>query len=105
MLLREIATEMKGRGISYTLFPYSYREILELKNIDIPDTEILARTEKRGEIVVICQDFLQHGGYPEILNNPAIREKLLQSHIDAIVLRDFGERWRQCGVIASVLHV
>ena len=83
---------MRGRSISYTLFPYSYRQILELKNIDIPDTEIIARSEKRGEIIAILQDFLQHGGYLEIQDDPAIREKLLQSYIDAIVLRDVGER-------------
>ena len=93
LLSREIATEMRGRSISYTVFPYSYREILKLKNIDIPDTEILARSEKRGEIISVLEDYLQHGGYPEIQDNPAIREKLLQSYIDAIVLRDVGERF------------
>jgi predicted AAA+ superfamily ATPase len=93
LLSREIATEMRGRSISYTVFPYSYREILKLKNIDIPDTEILARSEKRGEIIAVLEDYLQHGGYPGILDNLAIREKLLQSYIDAIVLRDVGERF------------
>lgn len=93
LLSREIATEMRGRSLSYTVFPYSFREILKLKNIDIQDTEILARSEKRGEIIAILKDLLQHGGYPEILDNPAIREKLLQSYVDAIVLRDVGERF------------
>ncbi len=93
LLSREIATEMRGRSISYTVFPYSYREILKLKNRDIPDSEILARSEKRGEIIAVLEDYLQHGGYPETLNNPSIREKLLQSYIDAIVLRDVGERF------------
>ena len=93
MLSREIATEMKGRSISYTLFLYSYREILELKNIDIPDTEILARTEKRGEIIAIFQDFLRHGDYPESLADLAIRGKMLQSYIDAIACRDVEERF------------
>ena len=95
---------MTERSISYTLFPYSYREILELKNIDIPDTEILARTEKRGEIVVICQDFLQHGGYPESLDDLPIRGKMLQSYIDAIVFRGIGERFN-VGAITSVLLI
>ena len=93
LLSREIATEMRGRSISYIVFPYSYREILKLKNRDIPDSEILARSEKRGEIITVLEDYLQHGGYPETLNNPSIREKLLQSYIDAIVLRDVGERF------------
>ena len=93
LLSREIATEMRGRSISYIVFPYSYREILKLKNRDIPDSEILARSEKRGEIIAVLEDYLQHGGYPETLNNPSIREKLLQSYIDAIVLRDVGERF------------
>ena len=93
LLSREISTEMRGRSVSYTVFPYSYREILKLRNIDFPDTEILAISEKRGEIIAVLEEYLQHGGYPEILDNPAIREKLLQSYIDAIILRDVGERF------------
>ena len=93
MLSREIVNEMKGCSISYTLFPYSFREILELKNIDIPHTEILARPEKRGEIIAIFQDFLQHGGYPESLDDLAIIGRMLQSYIDVIACRDVEERF------------
>lgn len=73
--------------------PYSFREILKFRNISTQDTEILAGTEKRGEIIAVLEDYLQYGGYPEILDNEAIKEKLIQSYIDAIVLRDVGERF------------
>lgn len=93
LLSREIASEMRERSISYTVLPYSFREILKFRNISTQDTEILAGTEKSGEIIAVLEDYLQNCGYPEILDIEAIKDKLLQSYIDAIVLRDVGERF------------
>jgi hypothetical protein len=34
MLSKEIATEMRGRALSWEMFPFSFREFLDFKGID-----------------------------------------------------------------------
>lgn len=93
LLSREIATEMRGRSVAYVLLPYSFREILKIRDIALSEPRLMLQSEKRGHILAVLQEYLQYGGYPEILENLVVRDKLLHSYIDAIVIRDIGERF------------
>jgi predicted AAA+ superfamily ATPase len=91
LLSKEIATALRGRALSYQLFPFSFEEFLKNKNfkIDFPLTE-----RKKGQIKNLLEEYLFFGGFPEIVNFPE-KEKLktLKEYLDLIVYRDLVERF------------
>ncbi|MHB8361749.1 MAG: ATP-binding protein, partial [Thermoplasmataceae archaeon] len=94
LLSRELSTELRGRSIDFTLFPYSFREYLRVTDVHFPDPDLLLHSEKRGMITGALQEYVKVGGFPEIVTSGDIREKLLKSYADTIIIKDVGERFR-----------
>ncbi len=94
LLGREIATALRGRTITYDLFPFSFVEFLSAKGITIDNSLIYGK--KRYKVRQLFEDYMFSGGYPEIvlLENPAIRGRILQDYYNAIFYRDLVERYR-----------
>lgn len=90
LLSREIATQLRGRTLSSTLLPFSFRE--RLRHADI-DTENIYSTANRNRIASLFEEYLHRGGYPEILD--VDREsfiRILQEYGDVLLYRDILER-------------
>ncbi len=90
MLSKEIATQMRGRSVSWELFPFSFREFLDHKNI-----EAGAATSKNRHIVQKnFETYWETGGFPEVFNvSPKIRAMIHQEYFKAILHRDIIERF------------
>lgn len=92
LLSKEIATNLRGRGISTEVFPYSFREKLLHENPNItfnrsPGSEVRAWMSNR------FRSFLIQGGFPEIQSIEEIfRFKVLQEYVSIVILRDIIER-------------
>ncbi|HSL60467.1 MAG TPA: ATP-binding protein [Desulfotignum sp.] len=90
MLSREIATQMRGRAISWELFPFSFQEFLDLKNID--GTGPLS-SKKRLTIQKAFDDYWHTGGFPEVISQERLlRLKIHQEYFNAMLFRDLVER-------------
>jgi predicted AAA+ superfamily ATPase len=90
MLSKEIATQMRGRSISWELFPFSFREFLDFKNIDVS----AATSKNRHLLQKYFNAFWETGGFPETLNaSPKVRTKIHQEYFNAILYRDIIERF------------
>jgi predicted AAA+ superfamily ATPase len=90
LLSKEIATALRGRTLSYEVFPLSFREFLRFKGIK-PD---LHSSKSQAKIRNAQADFFIRGGFPEIINyNQAVFIKTLQEYIDLIMYRDVIERY------------
>ncbi len=63
LLSSEIATSLRGRTISYEVFPLSFREYLDFKGIE-PDVN---STRSIAQINHHLADYLRHGGFPEVV--------------------------------------
>lgn len=85
MLSHEIATEMRGRSLPHELFPFSFREFLEHKNVDYKNL-----TSKNRLFVKNCFDeYFIKGGFPEISNvKDKTRVGILQEYYKTIINRD-----------------
>lgn len=85
MLSKEIATRMRGRALSYELFPFSFREYLEASALPLsPDSE-----EARAAIIKACRRYLVEGGFPESLGlSEPTRVKLHQEYFSTVLQRD-----------------
>jgi hypothetical protein len=90
MLSRELATQMRGRSVSWELFPFSFKEFADYKNIDYQKL-----TSKNRLLLKKCFDeYLEKGGFPEVSDVSAgLRLKIHQEYYKAILHRDIIERF------------
>ena len=90
MLPREIATQMRGRALSWELFPFSFREFLDFKGID-GDSPLSAR--RRLLVQHTFDEYRQTGGFPEVAGlGRRLRIKTHQEYWGAMLFRDLIER-------------
>lgn len=91
LLSTEIATALRGRTLSYTIFPFSMNEYFAFKGI----AKTYNTTRQRAEMIRQIQVFLKYGGFPEILKLPSgIAISLLQSYFNTMIYRDIVERYK-----------
>jgi uncharacterized protein len=90
MLSREIATHMRGRALSWELFPFSFREFLDYKKIDSKGP---LTTKKRLTIQKAFEEYWEKGAFPEVSGiDRMLRIKIHQEYFNAMLFRDIVER-------------
>jgi len=90
MLSREIATQMRGRALSWEIFPFSFREFLDYKKIDCDGP---LSTKKRLTIQNAFEEYWDTGGFPEVAGlDRMLRIKIQQEYFNAMLFRDIVER-------------
>ena len=63
LLSREIATQMRGRALSWGIFPFSFREYLDYRGIDGAGD---LSTRRRLAVVKAFDEYWEKGGFPEV---------------------------------------
>lgn len=90
-LSREIASSLRGRTISYEVFPFSFREYVQYAGFD-PSKQ--HTTKDKAMLRKLFDSFLHQGGFPETINQvPSVRNKILRSYLDVMMYRDLIERY------------
>lgn len=90
MLSKEIATQMRGRALSWEIFPFSFREFLDYKGIE---SDGALSTKRRFLVQKAFEDYWQAGGFPEVAPlSRHLRNKIHQEYFHAILFRDLVER-------------
>jgi predicted AAA+ superfamily ATPase len=91
MLSKEIGTQMRGRAISWELFPFSFREYLNSTGVK---NSLTASSRDRIIIQKTFADFYEQGGFPEVIGlNRPLRIKIHQEYFNSILFRDLIERY------------
>ncbi len=105
----EIATTLRGRSISYRLFPLSFWEFLEFGGEQFTGTLI---EDERGRIKANLEEYLEFGGFPEIVNctnlsHRNLKVRILQEYLDLIVYKDLVERYGvgKTGAMKALIRV
>jgi uncharacterized protein len=90
MLSREIATQMRGRALSWEMFPFSFREFLDYKKVESDNP---FSTKKRLTIQKVFEEYWETGGFPEVAGlDRMLRIKIHQEYFNAMLFRDLVER-------------
>lgn len=90
MLSKEIATQMRGRAVSWEIFPFSFREFLDFKGIDANGP---LSTKKRLTVQKAFEEYWETGGFPEVAGLEShLRIKIHQEYFQAVLFRDLVER-------------
>lgn len=89
-LSSDIATTLRGRTISYEVFPLSFTEYLAFREVT-PD---LDSSRSVALINHHLQNYLRHGGFPEVIGyDDALRNRVLQEYFNVMIYRDLVERY------------
>jgi predicted AAA+ superfamily ATPase len=92
LLSKEIATQLRGRSLSYLLLPFSFREFLKAKGFKINKYFSL---EEKVKIINHLKEYLNFGGFPEVvLADEGEKFFILKDYIDTIFFKDFIERFK-----------
>lgn len=90
MLSREIGTQMRGRSLTWELFPFSFSEFLESHKIPVSKSY---STKNRLIVQKSFDKYWEIGGFPEVIKlNREMRVKIHQEYLQAILFRDLIER-------------
>lgn len=98
MLSSEIATSLRGRSISYEVFPLSFREYLRFQNITY-DRYI---PEIQAQVFNSLDQYIENGGFPELvaIHDKEIKNKILQEYYQVMLFRDLVDHYEIKNIIA-----
>jgi len=88
LLSKEIATQLRGRTLSYLLLPFSFREFLTVKGLK---KEKYVSKDFSARIKHYLLEYMEFGGFPEVVLNKE-QVKILKDYAELILFRDFIER-------------
>ncbi len=86
MLSSEMATVLTGRYLQIEMLPFSLEETMSWKNIS-PDRE-----EQTAQAIILADDYMRNGGYPETIPARSITKSYLSTLFDSILLKDVAQR-------------
>lgn len=90
LLSAEIATSLRGRTLTYEIFPFSFSEYLRFRNIEVN----MYSSRSLSYIANAFEDYIRHGGFAETVGVlPDIRIRILSDYADLIIYKDIIERF------------
>jgi len=89
LMSKEIATQLRGRTLTYVLLPFSFKEFLVVNKIEIKSLFSISEEAKMKKTL---KEYLFSSTYPEILLTG--NTKLLKEYYNTILYTDFVERFQ-----------
>ena len=86
MLSSEMATVLTGRYLQIEMLPFSLDETMRWKNISSD------REEQAAQAIVLADDYMRNGGFPETIPARSITKSYLSTLFDSILLKDVAQR-------------
>jgi len=91
LLSQELGTRLTGRSMRVELFPFSFREYLNFRKVEIPDMSVLT-TKQKGNLRKLANDFILFGGIPDALKYPEL--EIHKTLYDDVLYRDIATRYK-----------
>ncbi len=87
LLSGELATHLTGRNDQIELYPFSFAEWCQCKNIDVQSKTTKAEALRRAAF----DEYLRQGGFPELLNKKN-KTRYIGNLVNNIIKRDIEQR-------------
>ncbi|RLC35289.1 ATP-binding protein, partial [Candidatus Shapirobacteria bacterium] len=100
LLSKEIATSLRGRGISVELLPLYWSEYLDFKGIK----KDIYSSRGKSKTISLFKQFLMYGSFPEIVagnKDNDLKRTILQDYFNTMIYNDLVERYQ----ISSVKNI
>jgi len=91
LLSKEIATALRGRTITFEVYPFSFAEYIKAVS---PKLNLYSSKDK-ANLIHLFDKFMHWGGFPEIIKQKSdLKERILQEYFNTMVFRDLIERYQ-----------
>lgn len=86
-----VSSLLRGRTITWEVFPFNFNEFLRAKGIEFARKDI-AYSPSRHRIINALNEYLEFGGFPQIVFEK-MKMEILREYYRAILYRDIVERY------------
>lgn len=93
LLSKELATHLTGRHMPIEILPFDFNEFLRAKKFQT-DKEYGSLSQQKGNLLNLMENYLLHGGFPEVAVNNVDPREYLGILFDALVFKDVVKRHR-----------
>ncbi|WP_456394741.1 ATP-binding protein [Thermococcus sp.] len=104
---REIPTALRGRTLTFEVFPLSFKEFLKFKRFRVP--EQVEFSTRKPELLNLLREYVLLGGFPEVVLTDDIRIKkmLVRDYFNTIISLDVVERYgvRNSGELRAFIRL
>jgi len=91
LLSQELGTRLTGRSIRVELFPFSFREFLSFREVNVPNLKVLT-TKQKGQLLKLTKEYIVSGGIPDSLKYPEL--EIHKTLYDDVLYRDIATRYK-----------
>jgi hypothetical protein len=91
LLKSELSSLLTGRHLDICVFPLSFREFLDFKGLRLESK--LDLIENKRKIVRLLREYLEFGGFPEVVLSE-VKKEILLNYSDDIITKDIVERYK-----------
>ena len=88
MLSSEMATVLTGKYVQIEMLPFSLEEFFDWNQLDLHSP----KSEQRTDFILLIDDYLKHGGYPEVVALRQLSRSYLDTLFDSIIWKDVAKR-------------
>lgn len=88
MLSSEMATVLTGKYLQVEMLPFSLEEFFDWNKLDLHSVV----PEQKTESLVLIDDYLRNGGYPEVVASRQLTRSYLDTLFDSIIWKDVAKR-------------
>ncbi|MBW6461815.1 MAG: AAA family ATPase [DPANN group archaeon] len=90
LLSKDIATSLRGRTITYNMYPLDFNEFLDFKDIKI--TKYFEYEKIRYKVRKMFEIYLYDGGFPEVdIEKEELKQKILINYFEMFIYKDLVE--------------
>jgi uncharacterized protein len=90
LLSTEMATSLRGRTLTYEIFPFSFKEYLSYQQIEVN----LYSSKSLSYIQNALQSYLDFGGFAETISEDnEIKRRILSDYLNLIMFKDVVDRY------------
>lgn len=92
LLGKEIATSLRGKALPFLLLPFSFKEFLNAKGFALDKNT--QYSEKIFELKRFFFEYMEHGGFPEIVlsDSTSLKNLIVNNYFDSVVYKDIVDR-------------
>uniref|UniRef100_A0A831U467 ATP-binding protein n=1 Tax=Geobacter metallireducens TaxID=28232 RepID=A0A831U467_GEOME len=93
LLSSEFITLLSGRALPVEVYPFAFAELAAFRGLQLPDGVAVAR--ERNRLRGLVDEYLRHGGFPEIcaIESPAVKQEVLVMYARTILYQDIAPRF------------
>jgi len=90
---REIPTSLRGRALTFEVFPLSFREFLRFRGFEMPEKPDFS--SKKPALLNLLREYVLYGGFPEVVLTEDVRIKrlIVRDYFNTIIALDVVERY------------